>query len=238
MSELVLALDLPHSREALEMADLLKKDLNWVKVGLELFCNSGPQIITALAQKGFSVFLDLKFLDIPNTVYRAVHSAGRAGAQMLTLHLTGGQEMVKMAIKAKQELLDEQFPPPLLLGVTLLTSLSAQDLPWPDTRPLSRIVLDLAEKGKNWGVDGVVCSAWESNSVKEFCGQEFLCLTPGIRIQPTQDDQHRVMTPEDAVQAGSDFLVVGRPITQASNPPSAVQDIQKRILQAKESSND
>lgn len=238
MAELVLALDLPNNTEALQMAELVRQDLKWVKVGLELFCNSGPQIITELKQSGFAVFLDLKFLDIPNTVYKAVHSACRTGTDMLTVHLTGGREMIQAALKAKQEIQAEGLCPPLLLGVTLLTSFAPQDLPWPDSRGLTEIVLDLAGKGKLWGLDGVVCSAWECSAVKKQCTRNFLCLTPGIRVQPAQDDQHRVMSPEEAVRSGSDFLVVGRPITKAQNPHLAAQQIQARILHAKENKND
>lgn len=238
MAELVLALDLPDTEQALKMAEKVQKDLNWVKVGLELFCSSGPLIISSLKQMGFAVFLDLKFMDIPNTVYKAVQSAALAGADMLTLHLTGGEDMVRAALKARKEQESVKVKPPLILGVTLLTSFSRENLPWPDTRNLDEIVLDLALKGKKWGLDGAVCSALECAAVKKHCAPNYVCLTPGIRVQTVKDDQKRVMTPEEAVRAGSDFLVVGRPITRDLNPSAAAKKIQARISDAKEYRND
>ncbi|NCC23774.1 MAG: orotidine-5'-phosphate decarboxylase [Deltaproteobacteria bacterium] len=215
MAELVVALDLTPDR-AQTVARSLRGLVPWVKVGLELFVRSGPDIVAELKVMGFKVFLDLKFLDIPNTVAGAVRSGAASGADMLTLHLLGGADMLRAAVSARNEVAK---PGPLLMGVTVLTSVAD-----PDTADSGKVA-GLAREGLRMGLDGSVCSAREAQKVKALCGPGHLVLTPGIR-RPGDEvgDQARTMSPEQAVREGSDFLVVGRPIIGADDPARAVQD--------------
>lgn len=224
MSELVVALDFKNSEEALAMARKLSGTVPWVKVGLELFCAEGPSIITDLKKMGFKVFVDLKFFDIPNTVKGAVRSATRAGADMLSLHALGGERMAIAAREGRAEA-GVNGEGPLLMAITILTSMSEDDLPFPIPNGLGESVLDLAKASSQAGLDGIVCSGLEVEKVKQKCGEDFLCLTPGIRPAQVSDDQRRVVTPAQAVKNGSNFLVVGRPITNADNPKLAAADI-------------
>lgn len=220
MAELVVALDFPHKTQALDMARTLTGTVTWVKVGLELYTAEGPSILTGLKALGFKVFVDLKFLDIPNTVRGAVRSAVTAGADMVNIHITGGARMMAAARQG----LDEAASPggrPLLLGVTVLTSMDERDLPLAPGQTVADLVLSLARAGRDAGLDGVVCSGHEATAVKTSCGKGFLCLTPGIRLTDEADDQRRVMTPAAAIAAGADFLVAGRPVTGAGNPKLA-----------------
>ncbi len=216
---LAVALDFADAEPALEMARACSRlsPRPWLKIGLQLYTAEGPELVRKIKQSGFKVFLDLKFYDIPNTVHEAVRSSARLGVDMLNIHLSGGEQMARAAVAA----LAEFNPKPLLLGVTVLTS---------DAGAAPEQVLNLAKKGKEWGLDGVVCSAWESRAIKQECGTNFICLTPGIRPSAAdRQDQARVMTPEEAVLQGSDFLVVGRPITQASDPQKIAQAISDAI---------
>ncbi|OIO05638.1 MAG: orotidine 5'-phosphate decarboxylase [Desulfovibrionaceae bacterium CG1_02_65_16] len=226
MPELVVALDFQAPAEALDMARCLQSVTGpgqpklWMKVGLELFVAGGPDIVRSLKHMGFRVFLDLKFLDIPNTVRGAVRSAVKSGADMLNIHAIGGLEMARTAVAARDGAADELglSEKPLLLAVTVLTSMQDTDTPILRGREAGDVALDLAKLARQAGLDGVVCSGREVASIKAECGAEFVCLTPGIRLPDPlseADDQRRVMTPEAAVAAGSDFLVVGRPITRA-----------------------
>jgi orotidine-5'-phosphate decarboxylase len=245
--ELVIALDFQTGAEALDMARHLQSAAApgeakpWMKVGLELFVAEGPEIIRALKHMGFRVFLDLKFLDIPNTVRGAVRSAVKSGADMLNIHAVGGLDMARIAAAARDEAAKEcgLAVRPLLLAVTVLTSMQDTDNPILRGREAAEVALDLARVSQQAGLDGVVCSGREAARIKEICGQDFLCLTPGIRLpDPTApaDDQRRVMTPEAAVAAGADFLVVGRPITRApedkGGPGACARDILHRMAQA------
>lgn len=227
MAELVLALDFPDRETALDMVRPLAGRLKWVKVGLELFCTAGPGLITELKEMGFKVFVDLKFLDIPNTVRGAVRSAVAAGADMLTLHLLGGETMAGAALTGRDEALQPGQEPPVILGVTLLTSLGEKDLVWntdqATAEPLPDMVVRLAGLAKEWGLSGVVCSGQEAGRIREEHGPDLTLLTPGIRLADGDDDQTRVVTPAMAVAAGSDYLVVGRPITKASDPVAALE---------------
>ncbi|MBU1001439.1 MAG: orotidine-5'-phosphate decarboxylase [Proteobacteria bacterium] len=220
MAELVVALDFPDRAQALDMARALAGTVSWVKVGLELYTAEGPSILAELKALGFKVFVDLKFLDIPNTVRGAVRSAVLAGADMVNIHITGGTRMMAAARQG----LDEAAIPgeqPLLLGVTVLTSMDERDLPLAPGQTVADLVLSLARAGHDTGLDGVVCSGHEAAAIKEYCGNDFLCLTPGIRLTAGADDQRRVMTPAEAIAAGADFLVAGRPVTRAGDPKSA-----------------
>lgn len=248
-AKLVVALDFQTGVEALDMARALvplatpvtsgQPEL-WVKVGLELFVAEGPEIVRALKGLCLKVFLDLKFLDIPNTVRGAVHSAVKSGADMLNIHAAGGPDMARMAVAARDEAAGEMAlaVKPLLLAVTVLTSMQDTDSPILRGRSAAEAALELAHATHAAGLDGVVCSGHEVASIKAACGPEFLCLTPGIRVPDSTaspDDQRRVMTPEAAVAAGSDFLVVGRPITRApqdkGGPVASARDILRRMVQ-------
>lgn len=234
--QLVVALDFQTKGEALALAAQLKGVAPWLKVGLELFVAEGPGIARELKALGFRVFVDLKFLDIPNTVRGAVRSAVKCGADMLNIHACGGADMARVAVAARDEAAAEMGldTKPLLLAVTVLTSMMDPSLPVLNGREPAQVVLELAKASHAAGLDGVVCSGQEAASIKAACGQDFLCLTPGIRIpdpNATPDDQRRVLTPEAAVAAGSDFLVVGRPITRAADPARAARDILRRMAQ-------
>lgn len=238
--ELVIALDFQTGAEALEMARHLQsvtapgEPKPWMKVGLELFVAEGPEIVRALKHMGLRVFLDLKFLDIPNTVRGAVRSAVKSGADMLNIHASGGVDMALVAVTARDEAAREcaLAVKPLLLAVTVLTSMQDTDSPILRGRSAAEAALELALASHRAGLDGVVCSGQEAARIKATCGQDFLCLTPGIRLpDPTApaDDQRRVMTPEAAVEAGSDFLVVGRPVTRAKDPVASAREFLRRM---------
>ncbi|OGR35648.1 MAG: orotidine 5'-phosphate decarboxylase [Desulfovibrionales bacterium GWA2_65_9] len=235
--QLVVALDFQTGPEALDMAAKLKGIAPWLKVGLELFVAEGPGIVRQLKALGFLVFVDLKFLDIPNTVRGAVRSAVKSGADMLNIHAIGGLDMARVAVAARNEAVAEMglTTKPLLFAVTVLTSMMDPGIPVLHGREPASMVLELASATRAAGLDGVVCSGQEAARIKAACGPDFLCLTPGIRIpnpSAPQDDQRRVMTPEAAVAAGSDFLVVGRPITRAPDPAQSARDILRRMAQA------
>ena len=222
MAELVVALDLPDSRKALAMAKKLRGKVDWLKVGLELFCAAGPSVIRKLKDSGFKVFLDLKFHDIPNTVSGAVRSAAAAGADMLTLHAAGGAAMLEAAAAAR----DKSTHRPLLLGVTVLTSISKGSYLAMTGRTPAYAVGILTGLAHLHKLDGVVCSVHEVRAVRKVAPPGFVCLTPGIRPPgASADDQGRVARPAAAVSAGADFLVVGRPITTAADPALAVGTI-------------
>lgn len=228
MAKIIVALDYTTVPEALAMANILKNHIEWVKVGLELFTYEGPQIVQQLKDMGFNIMLDLKFFDIPNTVRGGVKSACLIGADMITLHILGGKKMIKAAISGIQDALEKRTNVPLLFGITVLTSMKQNELPGykQDVQPL---IMTLAEYGQQWGLNGVVCSGHEVTAIKSKFSK-LACLTPGIRISYTHnDDQQRTMTPKEAVTAGSDFLVIGRPITQAAKPLKIVEDISTSI---------
>jgi orotidine-5'-phosphate decarboxylase len=250
-AKLVVALDFQTEAEALDLARTLVPlaapatsggpEL-WMKVGLELFVAQGPEILRALKRLGFKVFLDLKFLDIPNTVRGAVRSAVKSGADMLNIHAAGGMDMARLAVAARDEAAGEMAlaVKPLLLAVTVLTSMQDVASPLLQGRSAAEVALELARATQAAGLDGVVCSGHEVASIKAACGPGFLCLTPGIRVPDPADpsalaapadDQRRVMTPEAAVAAGSDFLVVGRPITRAADPVLSTREILRRMVQ-------
>lgn len=227
MASLIVALDLPNAPKAIAMAGRLKGIAPWVKVGLELFIASGPEILARLKNLGFRVFLDLKLYDIPNTVACAVRAAAAAGCDMLTLHLQGGARMCEAArIAAGKN--------PLLLGVTALTSFGAGEMPG-IALPPSEFAWKLAGLAAEWGLAGVVCSGFEVARIKSaFPG--LLCVCPGIRPRKiADDDQRRALTPGEAVTAGADFIVVGRPILQAADPGLAAEEIIAAMCLAKNS---
>lgn len=220
---LLVAMDYNNSNDCLSIAHQLSPSECRLKVGKELFTATGPQLIEQLMTLGFDVFLDLKFHDIPNTTAKAVASAAELGVWMVNVHTSGGLRMMEAAVNALAPF-DHK---PWLIGVTVLTSMTAEDLAQTGvTRSPQEQVLYLAEQARQSGLDGVVCSAQEVVQLKRQCGEDFLAVTPGIRpASAAADDQRRVMTPAEAVAAGSDYLVVGRPVTQAADPSLACRQI-------------
>lgn len=223
----IVALDYPDPAQALRMAERLDPAACRLKVGKELFTRGGPSLVEQLHRRDFSVFLDLKFHDIPNTVAAACRAAGSLGVWMLNVHAQGGRRMMEAA----REALDGFQHPPLLIAVTVLTSLGAEELKeLGHTESPDQLVLRLAALTRSAGLDGVVCSAQEAAALKKANGDDFVLVTPGIRpAGSSKDDQNRVMTPEAALAAGSDYLVIGRPITAAPDPLMALAEIRRSI---------
>ncbi len=230
VAELIVALDTQSVEEAYALAESLQGTAPWVKVGLELFVQGGPSCIAKFKSLGFKVFLDLKMYDIPNTVYGGVLSACKMGVDLLTIHTQGGERMAKAAMEAVKDYeQNQQGPRPLVFGVTVLTSMAQGELPLSQEK-VENLVVDLAQKAQKWGLDGVVCSGHEALAIGKLCGKEFMRLTPGIRpASGSADDQQRIMTPKQAVEAGARFLVVGRPITKADNPSQAAREIWQQM---------
>ncbi|MBN8431259.1 orotidine-5'-phosphate decarboxylase [Microbulbifer salipaludis] len=227
-SPVIVALDYDTAEAALAMAAQLDPAVCRVKVGKELFTIAGPDLVRSLVQSGFQVFLDLKFHDIPNTVAAAVRAAANLGVWMVNVHASGGERMMRAAADALAPLGVNR---PLLIGVTVLTSTAEDELaPVGVNRPLKEQVVALAELAKVSGLDGVVCSAQEAEALKAACGSEFKLVTPGIRPAGADaGDQRRIVTPVDALRNGSDYLVIGRPITAAEDPASALKAIVRDI---------
>lgn len=224
---LIIALDYPSLDAALCMADQLDPTRCRVKVGKELFTRSGPSVLEALHGRGFDVFLDLKFHDIPNTVAGAVQAAAEQGVWMVNVHASGGQSMMEAAVKR----LHAQRLKTHLIAVTVLTSMSAEDLHGVGVccSPAQHVER-LARLAQESGMDGVVCSAQEASLLDTCCGKGFLKVTPGIRPRfAAADDQQRIMSPRAAMQAGSTHLVVGRPVTQAPEPMEALAAIEAEL---------
>ncbi|MDI4638937.1 MULTISPECIES: orotidine-5'-phosphate decarboxylase [Halomonadaceae] len=227
-SPLIIALDYPSLDAALCMADQLDPTRCRVKVGKELYTRSGPDVLEALHGRGFEVFLDLKFHDIPNTVAGAVQAAAEQGVWMVNVHASGGRRMMEAA----RERLDRQALSTQLIAVTVLTSMSAGDLAEVGvTLSPAEQVARLAGLAQQSGMDGVVCSAQEATALRDLCGEDFLKVTPGIRpASAAADDQRRVLTPGAAMAAGSTHLVVGRPVTQAVDPMAALAAIESELV--------
>jgi len=222
--KIIVALDGVDLPGAGMLVETLAGSVGAFKVGKELFTAYGPEAVRMVKNIGARVFLDLKYHDIPVTVARAVRQAARLGVRMLTVHTLGGPEMMQQAARAVREAEPEEARRPLLLGVTVLTSLSQPDLQtvgfMEDTE---KLVIRLARLAQKSGMDGVVASPQEIGLVKQACGADFLVVTPGIRPDTAPaDDQKRTMTPAEALRAGADFLVVGRPVTQSPDPLSVV----------------
>lgn len=217
----MVALDVPSREETLALASTLAGTAPWCKVGMEMFTHAGPPLLEDLAALGYSIFLDLKFYDIPHTVAQAVKAASGVGVNMLTLHCQGGERMCHAAREAVSSLPGKG---PLLFGVTVLTSFAQGEMPG-ISAGLSDFARALAANAQSWGLDGVVCSGHEVVDIKSAC-PSLMCLCPGIRPSGSvADDQRRVMTPAQAVAAGADYLVVGRPIIAAPDPLLAAEQI-------------
>jgi orotidine-5'-phosphate decarboxylase len=220
---IIVALDAPDARSALSLASRLDPALCRVKVGNELFVAAGPAIVEEVQRAGFEVFLDLKFHDIPNTVAGACRSAARMGVWMLNVHAAGGEAMMRAA----REAVSGFARPPLVIGVTILTSLSTADLaPLGLAGDAGENVGRLARLAESAGLDGVVCSAEEAAMLRRACGPEFVLVTPGIRLDgDAKGDQARVTTPSEAVRLGADYLVIGRSISGAADPRKTLESI-------------
>jgi len=225
---LIVALDTEDRVAAQKLVDELGDLVSVYKVGIELFTSVGPEILDWLKEKGKKVFLDLKFHDIPRSVSQAVILSLEKEIFMVNLHLLGGEAMVRETVNKIREISQRKgITPPFIIGVTVLTSLEDKDLKRLGlNKDLKSLVIDLALMGKEAGLDGVVASAREAGAIKERLGREFLVVSPGIRpLDTSRGDQKRVMTPKEAVKAGADFLVVGRPVREASNPAQIVKNI-------------
>lgn len=233
MSGLIVALDFPSQREALALVDQLGDEATFYKVGLELYTREGPGVVRALKGRGKNVFLDLKLLDIPNTVQQAVKAAREVGADLLTVHAQGGSTMLEAAADSAGDGLR-------VVAVTLLTSLTAAEIETTWGRSLHSVreeVLRLGHLAVDAGMHGVVASALEARDLRRALGPEPLIVTPGIRL-PDGDshDQARVATPGDALRAGASHLVVGRTITAASDPREALERVLQAMAEGREAS--
>ncbi len=229
---LIVALDAPDAASAAELVSQLENTCHWFKVGLELFAAAGPAVIEPLVARGHSVFLDLKFHDIPNTVAGAVRSAAALGVRMVNVHAAGGPAMLAAAKAA----LDGMADPPELLAVTVLTSMDAAQASaiGLDRSPAEQVEL-LARLGLDAGIRGFVCSPQEVAALRALTGPDGVLVTPGIRPAGADaGDQKRIATPAEALRQGASFLVVGRPITQAPDPAEAAEAILKEMVSALE----
>lgn len=225
--KIIVALDYPDAAPALALAERLQPALCRLKVGKELFTASGPALLEQLMRRGFEIFLDLKFHDIPNTAAQACKAAAGLGVWMVNVHALGGRKM----LEAAREAIAHSTQQPKLIAVTMLTSMAQEDLADIGIHATpAEMVLRLAKLARDSGLDGVVCSAQEAALLRKQYGNEFCLVTPGIRpAQASLDDQSRVMTPLAALQAGSSYLVIGRPITRAADPLQALLDINQEI---------
>jgi orotidine-5'-phosphate decarboxylase len=228
-SKIIVALDYADLDSAKLLVSQLDPSLCKLKVGKEMFTLFGPGWVKYLVEKGFQVFLDLKFHDIPNTVAKACRAAAETGAWMVNVHASGGEKMMSAAAEALQAYGHDR---PLLTAVTVLTSIDEEQYATIGyKRSLSEQVLHLASLASQSGLDGVVCSAHETQILRQQLGASFNLVTPGIRLkQSVEDDQSRVMTPSEAINAGSSYLVIGRPITQSENPLKTLAEISESII--------
>jgi len=219
--DVIIACDFPSAEKTYEFLDKFTEEKPFVKIGMELFYGAGPEIVREIKKRGHKIFLDLKLHDIPNTVKKSMSVLSGLDVDICNLHAAGGVEMMKWAIEG---LTRPDGTRPLLIAVTQLTSTS-QEMMENElliNKPLDEVVMHYALNAKTAGLDGVVCSPLEASKVHQVCGDEFLTVTPGIRFADGEiGDQHRVTTPEKAKEIGSDFIVVGRPITAAEDPVAA-----------------
>lgn len=223
---LIVALDVPDQKSAETLLSTFGEVKPFVKVGMQLFYATGPEWVRHLKSSGYAVFLDLKLHDIPQTVYLAAQNLGQLGVDMITVHIAGGLEMLRAAVSGVHSVQTEAFTK--IVGITQLTSTDRDvlndEIGIPGTVEAS--VAHYAGLGKTAGLDGVVCSGWEAATMKRRFGDHFLTVTPGIRLtENAHGDQKRVMTPDEAIRQGADYLVIGRPITQAEKPVDVYEKI-------------
>jgi orotidine-5'-phosphate decarboxylase len=231
MNPILIALDVPSAAEAVALADSLRGAVGGYKIGSQLFTAEGPSIVRTLTDRGDRVFLDLKFHDIPNQVAGAVDSASYLGAWMMNVHASGGAAMMAAAVESANRAALSGRVRPVLIAVTVLTSMSADELAGVgiDRSPIDQVV-HLARLAKAAGMDGVVASPLETEAIRQACGADFVIVTPGIRGGTAtqtggRQDQSRTMTPGEAMRAGASYLVIGRPITGAPDPRKAAEAI-------------
>ena len=233
--KLIVALDVPHAQAGVVLAESLRARVGFFKVGSQLTTVEGPVLVRYLLASGERVFLDLKFHDIPNTVAESAREATLKGVSMFNVHASGGSAMIEAAVTAADQASTQMDQPrPLVLAVTLLTSLdekSMAEIGWKGTP--QEVVVRLSLMAQKAGADGVVASAQETQEVRKVCGGNFVIVTPGIRPQGfSAGDQSRIVTPKAAIRAGADYLVVGRPITRASDPSATAEAIVDEITKA------
>jgi orotidine-5'-phosphate decarboxylase len=218
--KIIVALDVPAKADALDLVKQLAPEVSFFKIGLQLYTVAGPEVVREILETGAKVFLDLKLHDIPNTVARAVESAASLGVQMLTIHLSGGEAMLRAAANARPANMS-------ILGVTVLTSLTEETLHQVGvSERINDHVLRLARLGREAGIDGLVASPFEARTLREEFGDNIKIVTPGVRPSWSEaGDQKRFMTPRQAFDAGADYLVIGRPITAHPNPREAAAKI-------------
>jgi len=230
---LVLALDVNNFKKAEELVDKLTDYVGVFKIGNQLFTAEGAKVVDMVNKKGCKVFLDLKFHDIPNTVARAAEVTTKLGVSIFNVHTFGGYEMMKAAAEATVKISQELgIRKPIILGVTLLTSINQEILEKEIgiKKRLEEQVVHLAKLARAAGLDGVVASSWEIKEIRKACGEDFVILTPGIRpAGKSSDDQKRVMTPREAIKLGANFIVIGRPIRNAANPVEAAKQILREM---------
>lgn len=223
LSPVIVALDFADEKQTLQFVRRLSPELCQIKIGKELFTATGRHLVEQLVNQGFKVFLDLKYHDIPNTVASACKIAAQMGVWMVDMHASGGQRMMEAAAEAVSQFQQR----PYLIGVTVLTSMAQTDLAQTGVdRSIDEQVMHLTRLSQQSGLDGVVCSAQEAVILRDQIGKEFLLVTPGIRLNSkSEDDQRRIMTPKEALAAGSSYLVMGRPITRSADPVLLLQQI-------------
>ena len=225
--QVIVALDFDSIEEASSVTKLLDPEIFRLKVGKQLFANEGPKILDNLNQKGFDIFLDLKLHDIPNTVFKAMKNLLNHKIWMTNIHLLGGEEMIQAAREAKEDLNSKAF----LIGVSVLTSLSEKNIKnMGFSIKIPELVNILSLSAKKNNIDGIVCSAREVPEIKENFGEDFITVTPGIRIQKDNNDQSRVATLEEAAKNGSDFIVLGREITASENISKMIKQVESYII--------
>jgi orotidine-5'-phosphate decarboxylase len=219
MTELIIALDNSSREKTRRIIDQTIDLVSWYKIGPVPFILFGMEIIEELKKRNKNIFFDPKLFDIPNTVKTTVKAAGQLEINMLTIHLSGGKEMIKAAVEGKNASRNK----PKIIGVTVLTSVNK------NSKTLRSDVINLAEKGERWGIDGIVCSGQELPFLRKKLRSPFMTVCPGIRMTKESDDQKRIVTPAYAAANGADFIVVGRPICQSENPAGIVEIIKKEI---------
>lgn len=230
--KIIFALDFEHFTDAQKWVNLLKDHVGMFKVGKQLFTHTGPKIVDMIRSKGQKVFLDLKFHDIPNTVAKAGEEATRLNVSMFNLHALGGFEMMSKTVEATRAIAKSLgIQRPLILAVTILTSMGEETLKEVGIQcPLTEEVARLAELAKEAGLDGVIASPQEIEIIRKRCGENFIIVTPGIRLSTEKkDDQKRTLSPKEAIVAGANYLVIGRPIREAKDPTEVVKRIIEEI---------
>jgi orotidine-5'-phosphate decarboxylase len=232
--DVIVACDFPSKKDVMDFLSLFGHEKPFVKIGMELFYSEGPEIVREIKKKGHKIFLDLKLHDIPNTVERAMRALSKLDVDMVNLHVSGTVKMMQAALKG---LTREDGTRPMLIGVTKLTSINDQELneELMIKGNMDEVVINYAKLALKAGIDGVVCSPLEAKKVKSRCAESFVTVTPGIRFTDSKkDDQARITTPYDASKMGCDYIVVGRPITQADDPVAAYRRCVHEFIYGKE----